>query len=120
MARRPYVTLADLVEEISQRAGTSLKDTHSVLNNFYDIVRESILEGVEVQMKGIGSFSYRDNVPMRNVTVYSPRYKKKVFMEETKGYRVPTFHFSAGWREFIKEKTLVTYQEIFGEDKKDE
>lgn len=115
---KPYLTVSSVISEINKRTGVPLKDIHTVLVEFFDIVKQSILHGVEVRFKGIGAFSFRDNYPMKNVVAYDPARKCKRLYEETVGYRVPKFRFTEKWRAELKNATLITYDEFWGKEDK--
>lgn len=117
----PYLTLTQVMAEIHERTGIPLPNIHSVMCEFFDIVRESLIHGVEVRFKGVGAFTFRENYPMRNVMAYDPAKKCKRMFEETVGSRVPKFRFTQDFRMAVRKASLITYDEFWGVNKeKDE
>lgn len=116
----PYLTATNVIAEIQKRTGIPAKNIHSVLTEFFDIVRESIIHGVEVRFKGVGAFTFRENYPMKNVMAYDPaRHCKRIF-EVTDGYRVPKFRFTQDFRSAVKKASFITYDEFWGTKKDQE
>ena len=50
------MTKADIIERISSGTGLTKLETEAVVNGFISIVKESLLDGERVDLRGFGSF----------------------------------------------------------------
>jgi DNA-binding protein HU-beta len=50
------MTKDDLVREIAARTGFNKADIKTIIETFLQLVKESLLEGMSVQLRGFGSF----------------------------------------------------------------
>ena len=87
------MTKADIIERISGGTGLTKVETEAVVNGFISVVKDSLLDGERVDLRGFGSFGvqYRAARTARN-----PRTNQPVHVPET---YVPFFKPS---REFRK------------------
>ena len=81
-------TKQDLIQSVSRSTGI-VKNKVRVVEQFLDIVGESLVEGNSIEIRGFGTFAnkVRKARPVRN-----PRTGEPVFL---KSRTIPTFKFSA-------------------------
>ena len=118
MSDKVKLSHAELVAEIRNRTRVSAKDINAVLGAFFDVAKETLLYGVELNIENFGKFSFVDYVPMKDVEIYNPKTKQREKAAETIGYRKPTFKFSRKYKSLVKELTTKTYDEVFGTENK--
>ncbi len=60
----------DVVNEISKRTGLEKRDVKEVVENFFDIVKTSLINGENVYFRGFGSFTLKKRAQKigRNIT----------------------------------------------------
>lgn len=60
----------DVVTEISKKTGLEKKDVKEVVETFFDIVKDSLVEGENVYFRGFGSFTLKKRAQKigRNIT----------------------------------------------------
>ena len=56
MSTNKNITKADLVAEIASRTGYSRVIVQEILDEFFQVVRESIINSLAVQVRGFGTF----------------------------------------------------------------
>ena len=87
------MTKADIIERISSGTGLTKLETEAVVNGFISIVKESLLDGERVDLRGFGSFGVQHRAAR---TARNPRTNQPVHVPAT---YVPFFKPS---REFRK------------------
>jgi DNA-binding protein HU-beta len=55
-ADKGTMTKADLIDELAGRTGYSKAIIHEIINEFFQVVKESILNNLSVQVRGFGTF----------------------------------------------------------------
>lgn len=84
------MTKSDLITTLAERSDVSKKEAERMVQNFLDIVTESLVQGEEVTMTGFGTFS----VSRRGArTGVNPRTQEKIDIGPT-----TTPKFKAGKR----------------------
>ncbi|HCN14166.1 MAG TPA: integration host factor subunit beta [Alistipes sp.] len=90
------MTNAEIVNEISRTAGIEKSVVQTVLEEFMESVRRSVIDGEPVFFRGFGSFVVKQRAEKtarnisKNTTIIIPEHKipafkpAKVFMEEVK------------------------------------
>lgn len=80
------LTKADLVDVLFERLGMTKCESAEMVDTFFDLMRNALIEGEAVKLYGFGNFQVRDKAqrPGRN-----PRTGDSV---EIKARRVVTFH----------------------------
>ena len=98
----PTLTKAELAELLFERLGLNKRESKDMVEAFFDIVHEALVEGREVKLSGFGNFSIRrkasrpgrnprtgEAIPIaaRNVVTFhaSPKLKAIVQGEATLG-----------------------------------
>lgn len=95
--RQPNMTKADIIKEIGDRTGLSKADIRVIIEEFLQVIKESILSGMPVQIRGFGSFFRKKKaskiarniskgtaieIPAHEVPAYKP---SKSFVTSVKG-----------------------------------
>lgn len=90
------MTKADIVNEIAKRTGLEKASVLATIENFMDVVKDSLANGENVYLRGFGSFIIKKRsektarnisknttiiIPEHNIPAFKPA---KVFMEEVK------------------------------------
>jgi len=82
------MTKADLIQAISQETGIILKDTKIIVDALLDNIKESMINGEHIELRGFGTFKNR----VRKARVArNPNTKDLVHLPERV---IPTFKFS--------------------------
>ena len=94
--KQPNVTKADLIDEISGRTGMSKADIRKVLETFLQLVKESLLAGMPIQIRGFGTFfrKKRASKKARNIN--------KGIVIDIPAHEVPAYKPSQSFVESIK------------------
>lgn len=75
------MTKAEIVNEISRRTGIEKAAVLSVVENFMEVVKESVADGDNVYLRGFGSFIVKNRAAKtarnisKNTTVIVPAHK---------------------------------------------
>jgi DNA-binding protein HU-beta len=79
------MTKSDIVNSIAEQTGVDKESVYTVVEAFTSTVRESLLNGKEVYLRGFGSFTIKvrkertgRNIK-QNTTIYIPEHKTVVF-----------------------------------------
>lgn len=90
------MTKADIVNEIAKRTGLEKANVLATIENFMDVVKDSLSNGDNVYLRGFGSFIIKKRsektarnisknttiiIPEHNIPAFKPA---KVFMDEVK------------------------------------
>lgn len=79
------MTKAEIASEISKRTGVDKSNVLAVVENFMDVVKESLASGENVYVRGFGSFIVKERAekPARNIsrktTIIIPAHKIPAF-----------------------------------------
>jgi len=76
---------ADLISRISQELNIPKQEAEEGVNLFFETIREAILKGEEIEIRGFGSFRFR------NRTSRSGRNPRTGETIKIKASKVPTF-----------------------------
>lgn len=71
----------DIIDEVSERAHISKKDSENAIREFIEIIQEALLEGKEVNITNFGTFS-----PMikKSRDGTDPKSHQRITIKETK------------------------------------
>lgn len=96
------MTKADVVAKIAANTGMDKADVLSVVENFFEVVKDSMSEGNNIYFRGFGSFVNKERAPKvaRNITKNTP-----ILIE---AHCVPTFKPSKNFVDSVKENVSVT------------
>lgn len=97
----PNITKQDLIQEIARSTGYIQSEIRSVVEEFFDVVANSLLEYQTIELRGFGTFTSkaRKARPARN-----PRTGEEVRLTER---HVPTFKYSADIKNKLNRKVPV-------------
>ncbi|MBW7996638.1 MAG: integration host factor subunit beta [Candidatus Glassbacteria bacterium] len=79
------MTKADIVELIAEKTGFTIKDIKVVVEGFIDEVKETLVEGKHIEIRGFGTFKVKKHKarkarnPRTNKEVMVPSRKKAFF-----------------------------------------
>ncbi|KJZ07228.1 integration host factor subunit alpha [Marinomonas sp. SBI22] len=54
------LTKADIAENLVDEVGLSKKDSKDLVESFFDVVRETLIQGEQVKLSGFGNFEVRE------------------------------------------------------------
>lgn len=109
----PRLSKEETVREIYNRTGLPQDSIMRILEAYIEIIRESIIAGVEVSLRGLGVFTFKTFQPRDMVLRMEPKYGsfKKGETIHVKGYRIPYFRVTKNCKKEMKEKTEFDYVE---------
>ncbi|MBP7794469.1 MAG: integration host factor subunit beta [Candidatus Saccharicenans sp.] len=54
---------ADLVDTVARKLNISRQEAEAGVNLFFEVIKEAILQGEEIEIRGFGSFRFRQRAP---------------------------------------------------------
>ena len=57
------MTKADIVNKIAEATGLTKVETETVVNGFISIIRDALIEGEGIEIRGFGTFKTREKNP---------------------------------------------------------
>lgn len=84
----PTLTKAQLAEQLFERIGLNKRESKDMVDAFFDLIAQQLIQGREVKLSGFGSFQVRTKAPRPG---RNPRTGEPVAIEAR---RVVTFHGS--------------------------
>lgn len=100
----PTLTKADLSELLFDRLGLNKRESKDMVEAFFDIVHDTLVQGDDVKLSGFGNFNIRRKAPRPG---RNPRTGESIPIKER---QVVTFHASH------KLKAIVQGDVPLGED----
>lgn len=91
------MTKADIVDRVASATGLTKLETEAVVNGFMESVREALISGDTVHLRGFGSFKPEHRAPR---TARNPRTNEEVKIGER---YVPVFKPSRELRNAVEE-----------------
>ena len=91
----PTLTKAELAELLFERLGLNKRESKDMVEAFFDLIANSLIEGTDVKISGFGNFQIRVKAPRPG---RNPRTGEAIPIGER---RVATFHASAKLKEQI-------------------
>lgn len=79
------MTKLDIVNAISEQTGVANSDVYAVIEAFTATVKDNLLQGNEIYLRGFGSFLIKTRKErtgrniIQNTTIYIPEHKAVVF-----------------------------------------
>ena len=92
----PALTKAQLAEMLYQQIGLNKRESKDMIEAFFDLITQSLVEGNDVKISGFGNFQIRTKAPRPG---RNPRTGESVPIEAR---RVVTFHASHKLKEQIQ------------------
>lgn len=98
----PALTKAQLADLLFEQIGLNKRESKDMIDAFFDLVAQSLVDGNDVKITGFGNFQIRTKAarPGRN-----PRTGEAIPIEAR---RVVTFHASHKLKEQIQEQGFTT------------
>ena len=84
---------SDLIRDIANNAGITLKDATVALDAFIDAVTDGLNSGDKVQISGFGTFDLKIKSAREGI---NPKTGEKINVEETK---IPVFKFGKVYKD---------------------
>ena len=91
----PTLTKAELADLLFEQIGLNKRESKDMVEAFFDLVANSLIEGTDVKISGFGNFQIRVKAPRPG---RNPRTGEAIPIGER---RVATFHASAKLKEQI-------------------
>lgn len=91
------VTKADIIDQIAHGTGLTKIETEAVVNGFIATVRDALVEGESVELRGFGSFRVQRRAPR---TARNPRTKEKIKIQTR---YIPIFKASKDFRDVVDQ-----------------
>ena len=92
----PALTKAHLVDLLFDQIGLNKRESKDMIDSFFDLVSDSLVDGTDVKISGFGNFQIRTKAPRPG---RNPRTGESVPIEAR---RVVTFHASHKLKEQIQ------------------
>ncbi|MFZ5522178.1 MAG: integration host factor subunit alpha [Pseudomonadota bacterium] len=84
----PTLTKAELAELLFERLGLNKRESKDMVEAFFDLIHDSLVNGVDVKLSGFGNFQIRHKAPRPG---RNPRTGEAI---PIKARQVVTFHAS--------------------------
>jgi integration host factor subunit alpha len=102
----PALTKAQLAELLFEQIGLNKRESKDMVDAFFDLVSNSLVEGDDVKITGFGNFQIRTKSPRPG---RNPRTGEAIPIAAR---RVVTFHASQKLKEQIQAGTVATSDEV--------
>lgn len=97
----PALTKAQLAELLFEQIGLNKRESKDMIDAFFDLIVEKLLEGEDVKISGFGNFQLRTKTPRPG---RNPRTGEAITIEAR---RVVTFHASQKLKDMIQDSASV-------------
>lgn len=112
---KPRLNFAEAIEEICRRTGLPANAVFQALWTYNEIVKECMLNQVEVVLGNIGVFTYQFFIRRENRECWNPKTKEIIYKDFPAHYRM-NFRQTPSWKKEMKEETA----KLFPENRKEE
>jgi integration host factor subunit alpha len=92
----PALTKAQLADLLFDQIGLNKRESKDMIDAFFDLISQSLVEGVDVKLSGFGNFQIRTKAPRPG---RNPRTGEAIPIQAR---RVVTFHASSKLKEQIQ------------------
>lgn len=92
----PALTKAQLAQLLFERIGLNKRESKEIIDAFFDLIVEQLIEGIDVKISGFGNFQIRTKPPRPG---RNPRTGQAIPIQSR---RVVTFHASHKLKETIQ------------------
>jgi len=92
----PTLTKAQLADLLFEQIGLNKRESKDMIDAFFDLVTDSLVDGIDVKISGFGNFQIRTKAPRPG---RNPRTGEPVAI---KARRVVTFHASPKLKEQVQ------------------
>lgn len=110
--KKPLLSQTEVIDQIYHRTGIPRDTIHKILESYREILIDCLLMGVEVSIRGLGTFTYKDNKPKKYTIRMDTKHHKAGDVIDCPGYWIPFFRPTNAMREKMKE--LTKYGEVNG------
>jgi integration host factor subunit alpha len=93
----PALTKAQLAEMLFEQIGLNKRESKDMIDAFFDLIAQNLVEGQDVKITGFGNFQIRTKAPRPG---RNPRTGEAIPIEAR---RVVTFHASQKLKEQIQD-----------------
>jgi integration host factor subunit alpha len=97
----PALTKAQLAELLFEKIGLNKRESKDMVDAFFDLVADSLLQGEDVKISGFGNFQIRTKAPRPG---RNPRTGETIPIQAR---RVVTFHAGYKLKEQIQDQELM-------------
>lgn len=118
--KNPRLASKEVNREISLRTGVPEEAINKIIKTFDDVIRESLLAGVEVPFGKLGYFSYINKPPRYNCPTINPRTGERLEPMDFPGCHTMRFRENNKWHNELKEKTKYWTDEYSADAVKEE
>lgn len=108
--KAPTLTDKDVCREASKRTGLPLRTVEQIILVYYSIIQQSIEAEVRVRT-ALGTFGWNKREPKHNAIYRNPRNGEIIKNADIPGYRIPKFIPGKKWKESLREKTRIEWNE---------
>lgn len=112
---RVRLNFAEAITEICRRTGLPANAVFQAMWTYNEIIKDCMLNQVEVVLGDIGVFSYQFLVKREHRRCFNPQTKEFFYKDYPAHYRM-SFRQSKSWRKEMREETA----KLFPENGKDE
>ena len=95
----------DIATEVCARTGLPFNAVYQTLKAFQDVIKECVESEVEIKFCQLGSFSWKNKPPHKDVVYTDPKTGKPLPPKDTPGFRIPYFKPSQSWKRELKALT---------------
>jgi DNA-binding protein HU-beta len=88
----------DFIKAVAEKAGTTQRDTSTIVNAALDVIAEALTRGEKVTLTGFGTFEVRQRNEREGV---NPQTRAKITIPATK---TPGFSASSTLKEAVKSE----------------
>ena len=93
----PALTKAQLADLLFEQIGLNKRESKDMIDAFFDLIAQSLVNGVDVKISGFGNFQIRTKAPRPG---RNPRTGEPVAIEAR---RVVTFHASPKLKDLVQD-----------------
>ena len=97
----PALTKAQLADLLFDQIGLNKRESKEMVDAFFDLVSQSLVEGDDVKLSGFGNFQIRTKAPRPG---RNPRTGEAIPIEAR---RVVTFHASQNLKSMVEETSTL-------------
>ena len=88
---------SQLIRTLAERRSISLEEASTIVNTFFDTIKETLLQDKRVEIRGFGSFK------MKHYEGYQGRNPSTGEMVQVQPKRLPFFRVGKDLKEFLNE-----------------
>ena len=106
----PRLTFAEAIDEVKNRTGIPREIVESILWTYNDIVKECMLNQIEVSFGDIGLFTIQFFIRREKVKRRNPYTGETIYKDFPAHYRM-NFRQALKWRKTMREETAKLFEE---------